>query len=54
VAEDDPAAFLFYERWDDDAALQEHLSSPHIGAVFALVGELCDGPPSIVRYTQLR
>jgi len=53
VAEDDPASFLFYERWESDEALQEHLSSPHIGSVFALVGELCDEPPSIARYTLL-
>lgn len=53
VAEDDPASFLFYERWTDVDALQAHLSSPHIGAAFAAAAELCDGVPTIVRYQHI-
>ena len=51
VAEEDPASLLFYERWESDEALQEHLSSPHVGAVFAIVGELCVDAPRIDRYS---
>jgi quinol monooxygenase YgiN len=47
----DPAAFAFYERWVDDAALDAHLKTPHITSGFAAMTSLVDGPAAIGRYT---
>lgn len=51
VDKNDPAAFAFYERWKDEAALDAHLKSPHITVGFAAMSPLLDGPAIIGRYT---
>ncbi len=50
VAGDDPAAYAFYERWDDQAALDAHLKTPHFTAAAARIAELAEGPPVIGVY----
>lgn len=51
VADNDPASFLFYERWESHAALDAHLMTPHMGQAMVRAGEILDGPVSIVRYS---
>jgi quinol monooxygenase YgiN len=42
-----PTSDVVYERWRDLGALQAHLKTPHIQAVFAATGDLRDGPPQV-------
>jgi quinol monooxygenase YgiN len=37
--------YVVYERWRDVAALEAHLKTAHIQALFATVGDLLSGPP---------
>jgi quinol monooxygenase YgiN len=37
------------EGWDSDAALQDHLDSPHLAALIAKSDEFFEGPLDIVR-----
>jgi quinol monooxygenase YgiN len=39
----DPAVFIFYENWDDQAALDGHLAEPHLQAALPLIPPLLDG-----------
>jgi quinol monooxygenase YgiN len=50
VGVNDPAAFAFYERWVDQAALETHLRTPHVSAALPRIAELSEAPPSIVVY----
>lgn len=47
----DPTDFAFIEEWESDAALDAHLSAPHLQAAFPRVPELCSAAPDIRRYT---
>jgi quinol monooxygenase YgiN len=40
-----PGAYLVYERWQNLAALEAHLQSPHITNLLAAIGSLLDGAP---------
>jgi quinol monooxygenase YgiN len=42
-----PSEYIVYERWQDLGALQTHLKTPHIQALFAATGDLFDGPPQV-------
>ena len=55
VSNDDPATFLFYEQYADDAALQAHGTTEHMGALNTAIrdGQLLGGRPTIERYTQI-
>ena len=53
VREGDPTLFMFYERWESDAALDAHLTSPHVGDAFAKLGDLLESPPDILRYVRV-
>lgn len=46
----DPRQFCFVERWDGDAALDEHLETKHVKAALGQLEDLVDGPPEIRRY----
>jgi quinol monooxygenase YgiN len=46
----DATDFTFVEEWDDDAALDAHLASPHISNALAKVPELLAAAPDIRRY----
>ena len=43
----DPSLFVFVEHWASQAALDEHMQTPHLKALSAAVGELL-GMPMIV------
>ena len=45
----DPRQFCFVERWDDGAALDEHLATRHVKEALQQVETLVDGPPDIRR-----
>jgi quinol monooxygenase YgiN len=40
-----PSHYLVYERWKDLAALEAHLKTPHIKALFAELPKVTDGAP---------
>lgn len=46
----DPTDFAFIEEWENDAALDAHLKSPHVQTVLPLVGEFLAAPVDIRRY----
>ena len=39
--------YVVYERWENFAALQAHMKSPHLVALIAEVGEMFDGHPEV-------
>jgi quinol monooxygenase YgiN len=49
----DPTDFTFVEEWSGDAALQAHMTTPHIAAALGKLGELLGGAPDIRRYSSL-
>lgn len=51
VDSSDPRQFCFVERWDDDAALEQHLETAHLKKALDQIQDLCEGPPEIRRYT---
>lgn len=52
-SDDDPALFVFYENWTAKAALDAHLTTPHVQNVLARAGELLASPPDIKTYTMI-
>jgi quinol monooxygenase YgiN len=42
-----PREYVVYERWENFAALQAHMKTPHLAALLAEVGEMFDGPPDV-------
>jgi quinol monooxygenase YgiN len=40
-----PTAYVVYERWQDLAALEAHLRTPHITTLLAEIGDLLAAPP---------
>jgi quinol monooxygenase YgiN len=46
---DDPDLLLVYERWDDQAALDFHFTTPHLAEFAASIPEWIDGMPEITR-----
>lgn len=51
VDSNDPKQFCFVERWDDDAALDQHLETAHLKKALDQLEDLVEGPPEIRRYT---
>lgn len=47
----DAEAVWFYETYDDDAALQAHMSSAAMLSALAEFGPLLDGAPELIRVT---
>ena len=43
----DPRSFVMIEIWDDDAALESHIASPHVQALIAKSEGVFTGPPEI-------
>ena len=41
-ADDDPAVFYFYENWESEAALDAHLSTPHLEQFKSVMDDLLD------------
>ena len=52
-AKREPGSFLFYEKYRDKAALTTHGSTPYFAELFAKVGPLLDGDPSIEIYEDI-
>jgi quinol monooxygenase YgiN len=46
----DPAKFAFVEVWQDQAAIDSHMASPHFQGCMANAGPLWDGPLEIGLY----
>ena len=42
-----PAEYVVYERWENFAALQAHMKTPHLEALLAEVHDMFDGPPEV-------
>jgi quinol monooxygenase YgiN len=40
-------SFFFFEAYQDQAAVDAHMKSPHLAAAFAAVGKLLTGAPVI-------
>ncbi len=52
-AVNDPGTFLFYEKYQDQEAFSHHSTTPYFKMLFATVGPLMDGKPSIEMYHEL-
>ncbi|MDZ4165714.1 MAG: putative quinol monooxygenase [Smithellaceae bacterium] len=52
-AANDPGTFLFYEKYTDQAAFIHHSATPHFKELFAAIGPLLEGKPSIETYEEL-
>ena len=50
----DPADFTFVEEWESGAALDAHMTQPHLGAALGKARDLLAGAPDVRRYTTLR
>jgi quinol monooxygenase YgiN len=50
---EDPAIFMFYEKYKDSQAFKEHSATPHFKALFDTVKPLLAAPPDIAMYEEL-
>lgn len=48
-----PGVFVVYEKWADQAALDQHMTTPHIKAFVAAFGAEFDGPPAVELFTTI-
>jgi len=48
-----PQVFQTVELWQDRAAAEAHMRTPHVGAAIAAVGPLLAGPPEILACAKL-
>lgn len=46
----EPREFCFIERWEGDAALDQHLNTPHTRQMLQDLESLVGSPPDIKRY----
>ncbi len=51
--QNDPAVFLFYEKYKDADALVAHSSTPHFKELFKTIKPLLEGNPEIAMYNEL-
>jgi quinol monooxygenase YgiN len=49
----DPRVFMFYEKYQDAAALKVHSSTPYFKELFGSLQSLLDGEPEIEMYDEL-
>ncbi len=52
-SKENPAKFLFYEKYKDEAAMAFHGSTPYLAELFANIGPLLAGQPVIQMYEEL-
>lgn len=50
---EDPALFMFYEKYKDADAFKVHSTTPHFKALFATVQSMLAAPPDIGMFTEL-
>ena len=50
VSVTDPGSFAMYERWQDQAALDAHMKTPHVQSLFARLPDLIAEPPTMTVY----
>lgn len=50
---EDECDFTFIEEWQDDAALDTHMATPHVQQAFAATQNLLACAPEIRRYREL-
>jgi len=53
VSNENPAEFLFYEKWVDRAALDEHFQKPHLTKLTDRSDELLAEPLELRTYSKL-
>jgi quinol monooxygenase YgiN len=46
--------YVIYERWENFAAMQEHMKAPHTVALLKAAGEMLDGAPQVKVYIPTR
>jgi quinol monooxygenase YgiN len=48
----EPHTFFFFEEWQDDAAFEQHLISPHVTTALQIISAqaIAEGEPVITRY----
>ena len=46
----DELSFIAVEEWRDEAALREHLRTPHVAKLVAALPEMVDGPLEIAAH----
>ena len=52
-AQQDPSVFMFYEKYEGDAAFKAHSSTPYFKELFEVLKPLLDGAPEIEMYEEL-
>ncbi|OGW13908.1 MAG: hypothetical protein A3G93_03290 [Nitrospinae bacterium RIFCSPLOWO2_12_FULL_45_22] len=52
-SKNDPRVFLFYEKYKDQAAFNLHSSTPYFKELFATIGPLMDGNPTVEMYEEI-
>lgn len=50
---DDPLTYVFLERYKDEDAVKAHRASDHFRSLGREMGAFMDGPPDILRMTEL-
>ena len=52
-AKDNPAKFMFYEKYKDEEAMAYHGSTPYLAELFVTIGPMLAGEPVISMYEEL-
>jgi quinol monooxygenase YgiN len=52
-AKNDPRLFLFYEKYRDQEAFNLHSSTPYFKELFATIGPLMEGNPTVEMYEEI-
>ena len=47
---DDPNVFHLFEEWEDEGALADHFTLPHMTAFVAALGDVLDGDMPTTKY----
>ncbi len=50
---DDPLTYVFMERYKDEDAVKAHRASDHFRSLGREMGAFMDGPPELLRLTQV-
>ena len=52
-SQSNPGRFLFYEKYKDQDAFAAHGATPYLAELFAKVGPLMEGEPSLEMYEEI-